>query len=118
MTTEQIKFNELTQSFAALNDKFKEIVAKSKDTTAPNVPTIQDCMDAMYAALNNVHQRISSLADDMYGYASSHAKGHLPVCPSTEHMATAIAALGWDKNYEVQKKQLFAAKDLFVIKGK
>lgn len=34
---------------------------------------------------------------------------HLPQCPSTEHMASAMKALGWDKTYEVQKRQIFAS---------
>jgi len=119
MNTKEQEFKELSISFAALDKNFQELRAKAKDTSPEKYnPTTDDCMSALYACMANVHQRISSMADDMYAYQNSHAKGHLPVCPSTEHMATAIAALGWDKNYEVQKKQLFAAKDLFVVKGK
>lgn len=105
MTTEQIRFNELTQSFASLNDKFKEIVAKSKETAVPNAPTTQDCMDAMYACMANIHNRISAFASDMYGYMDKHNEGHPYKLLTASHKQKYLEATGMENDYEKPQKK-------------
>lgn len=117
MNEEQLKFNELTQSFAYLNTKFKELLGKSK-IAEPISPTTQDCMDAMYAAISNVHDRMSNLGNSMYSYQEKHQRGHIPPINSPDEMNKALAALGQDGNYQAQKKTVYATKDLFVINNK
>ncbi len=113
----QEQFNELNQITASLDTRFKEIVAKSK-TSAPDAPSPQDCMEAMYAMVNHIHSRISSLADDMYGYQNNHQSGHLPKIVGADKMNKALAALGLDGDYQAEKKSIYASKDLFTITNK
>src|SRR5260221_14726850 len=112
------KFDELSTSFAGLQNTFKEVIAKAKTSPEPMSPTTQDCMDAMYSSLNNVHQRISSLSDDMYAYQHNHQDVHLPKIVGAGAMNKALAALGMDSDFAAQKKTIWASKDLFVIKEK
>ncbi len=114
MNTQQKELADLNQAFAALDTQFKEMCAKSK-AAEPNGPTTEDCMNAMYAMINHVHNRISSMADNMYGYMDKHQDGHLPKIVGAGAMNKALAALGMSEDYAAQKKTIYASKDLFTI---
>lgn len=120
MNKERQELQEMSQSFASLDKTFKQARADYDEANKSGVADAGDkfeaCMNAMYAAIGNVHQRMDRMQSSMWAYQDGHADGHLPKCPSTEHMTAAIKGLGWDKNYEVKKKQVFASKDLFEIK--
>jgi len=117
--TDQEKFNELNQSFATIQETFKTLKADmdiaKESGDVPINDKLNACMNAMYGMIENVHKRINQTQADMYAHKND---GHLPKCPSPEHMEAALKALKWDKNFEVAKKTVFASKDLFTIKIK
>ena len=81
MNKEQQEFKDLCQSFAAIETKFKEVIKSgnddyilSKGVSGADIPVddkIKGCMEAMYAMISNVHQRISNLHGSMYAYQES-----------------------------------------------
>lgn len=118
MNIEQKKFNELNESFASLNDKFKEIVAKSKDIAKPDAPTTQDCMDAMYACMANVHQRISNMAENMYAYQDRHQQNHPYPLLTASHKENYLKATGMENDYEKPAKKWANAGIIAEVKSK
>jgi hypothetical protein len=122
MNKERAELSELSQAFASEIGKLEKVIADvganpNPDKSDPaTLSQITSCMNAIYSVASNLHNRMDRMQASMWNYQDSHAAGHLPPCPSTEHMAVAIKNLGWDKNYEVKKKQIEASKDLFQIK--
>lgn len=117
---ERQELKDLSQIFASEIGKFQKILADNltanPDKADPAVMSqITSCMNAMYSIANNLHNRMDRMQASHFAYQDSHASGHLPACPSTEHMAKAMKALGWNGNYQIEKKKIIASKDLFDI---
>ena len=128
MNNERIELQQLSTSFASEIGRLQSLLASDpskidnanadsdKSDTATN-SQIQSCMAAIYSVANNLHTRMDRMQSSMWAYQDSHEAGHLPKCPSVEHMNAAIKSLGWDKNYEVKKKTVYASTELFAIKN-
>ncbi len=99
------EFNELSTSFAAIQTTFKEVIAKAKSAAEPMSPTTQDCMDAMYAMINHVHNRIDSLANNMYAYQDKHQDGHPYKLLTASHKQKYLEATGMENDYEKPAKK-------------
>jgi len=113
---ERQEIKELTEAFAGLVKQLEVKADSDKNDPATN-SQIQSCMNAIYSVANNLHSRMDRMQASIWNYQDSHASGHLPKCPSPEHMEAALKSLGWNKNFEVQKKTVYASKDMFTIKS-
>lgn len=69
-------------------------------------------MQSMCWTCEYLQSQINYLAQSFYDYVNYHSQGHLPAAPSVEQMTGAVKALGLDKEYNVQKKTIWA-KDKF-----
>lgn len=92
--------------------KLKEAVATAdkeyrlaKGYTEANSP--QEMEDRMYQMMSNVYRYVDAVAERLYDHTKMGK--HLPECPSAEHMERALAALGWDGSYSVQKPVIWAS---------
>lgn len=89
--------------FKPLSDKEIEVSFADMDGDEKMRSMYQSMSRLFDYAMNRVYQVESMLYDHAYGPT------HLPDCPSTEHMAKAVKALGWAENYEVKKREIYAS---------
>lgn len=72
------------------------------------------CMvDSLSYTLQSLQRQVSYISDSFYNHVS---QGHLPPAPGPAAMASAIDALGWSKDFEVNPRQIYAALEDGFIK--
>lgn len=115
------EIKQLQTSFASTQEKFKKIRADygqpdggdSEDSKDMEDYMDQMCqmMDCCNASINSLYDYVGRVQSQLWSYVDGHSKGHLPACASVEQLTNAIAALGLDSEYQVNKKQIYASKD-------
>lgn len=110
------QFTELNKLQTMVASAIKEVKEKplmtASEADAPNSNT--DFMNATRSHINDLHNRISQVASNLYDYASrvdsehrnyryDHQKGHLPSCKTASQMKAALKSCDMADDYEVQK---------------
>lgn len=105
------KFQECAATTKAFVEKYEEVKAEgmcADDKMSSLMSYVQD--------LNYAFRSLSYQIDYLFESLSAHRQGHLPPIKSTEQMERAIKSLGLDKEYDVEKRTIYASRGAqFVI---
>lgn len=112
----EFKFDpkKLEETKADLNQalkKFEEIKANyptgGEEMDICEVMRRHSCMmDSLLYTLQSLQQQVSYISDSFYNHVS---QGHLPSAPGPAAMQSAISALGWTDDYQVQPRTIYAS---------
>lgn len=116
--------SELKSALAELEKGAKELKAQiSSPGQDPNASPEdwrdkhRQLVDFLGNVVGTLHNRISSLADNMYAgdeylhkRMDDHMKGHIPPIEGAGKMNKALKALGMDEDYACMKKTVYANK--------
>ena len=108
------ELTKLNQSFAALNDGFKNLISERKQAKADmggekDDDKMGEMMDYMHSLFSNVHSRIYAMEDNFYSYAAQHDKGHIPPL-SPSQMNKMLKGCDANEDYVAQPKVIYASK--------
>lgn len=132
MTKEE--FKKLQESFASchaelkkLNESFK---SKADDGMMPkkegedeeeescSKEDLNQVVDVVYRISENLYAYISRIDEYYWKMFSEHtSNGHLPPILGAEKMDAALKTLGINKDYDVQKKVIYASKNNYIIEA-
>jgi hypothetical protein len=83
------------------------------DTVAVTVSVtpemLGNAMSSLYSSLDYVNQRVDRVFNALWQFRDEHTNGHLPSVKGAEQMQRAVDALGLDKEYDVQKRTVYAS---------
>lgn len=90
-----------------------EFLKKYEKLSTSDEMTPDDKFNQLGSYVQDLNSAMRWLQSDMqylYSCIAAHidSSSHLPPCPGTSQMAKAVKALGWDEDYDVAKKVVFA----------
>jgi len=108
------ELEQLKESIASLDKKYRESKGYNGDTASPSKPEMEDMM---YQMISNVYRYVDSSLSYIDQWINGHSKGHIPPCSGPEKLANAIEVLGLDGDYQVEKKTIWASNLKYTIKA-
>lgn len=101
------------EEFKILSDSEVEVamadVPKRTENDACSYADLYSMASSMRQEMNWHRQAMAAEMQYHRDQFYDHVKGHLPPIHSAEQMKRAVAALGMDKEYDVQKRVVFAS---------
>lgn len=101
------EFEAIAKSLEEVKSKFK-IVADVYDADSAPAVSYSD-IDYLHRRCSDCVDRIYKLYDEVYKMFAEHTQNHLPPIQTPSQMEKAIKALGLDKDYDVQKRTIWAS---------
>lgn len=104
--------DKLFKDFQEAHAKSKEFVEKYKETVKADVCDT-DKLNHLCCFVEDLQYAFRSLnyqLEYLWESLSRHMQGHLPPIKSTEQLERALKALGLDKEYEVEKRTIYASR--------
>lgn len=106
MNIENLK--QIKANFEIANQKYKDIKSQIANMQDPDKmkEMMTDMEDNMYRMVSYVHQRMDWVENALFEHSdTSH---HLPPIAGAGQMEHCLKTLGLDKDYQVQKKVIYA----------
>lgn len=97
------KIEELSKSFAAVDEKLKKI--KADDYNSPERTKV--ILEGVMYSIRNIHDRMDYLSREFYNYYFKHQEGHIPPIKTASQMQKALKAIGMEDDFEVKKPNLY-----------
>lgn len=112
----KIEAEKIKSEIKELNVKTQKAIAdiQSSESLNANQVTslIQSSFNYLMQEMNYLNSRMDNLSSALWNHTDPST--HLPPCPGAGGMTSAIKGLGWDKDYQVAKRTVYASKDYIV----
>lgn len=102
---------ELKQTMASLDDKFKQLKGNG-DSMSPEMSN--QIWDICYSMVSNLRQYVYAVEDSFY----EHKKNHIPPIIGAERMNNALEVLGLAGDYKAEPRTIFANSKYKISAGK
>ena len=106
---------ELKQTLASLDDKFKELKGNGEIVTSPDLQS--QIWNVCYDMVSNLRNYVYAVEDRMYSKWQDHQLGHLPQILGAERMNNALETLGLDGDFKAEPKTIYASDYKYSIKA-